>query len=63
MSVHFGGSLWRVDDRATADLMVDFYGRLQKGLSAPAALRAAQVAMIRAGKAPLYWAPFIVIGE
>lgn len=56
-------SLWAVDDRETANLMIDFYGHLEKGKSAPEALREAQLAMIRAGKAPLYWAPFIVIGE
>jgi CHAT domain-containing protein/tetratricopeptide (TPR) repeat protein len=56
-------SLWSVDDQETSNLMVDFYQQLQKGQSAPEALRAAQLAMIRAGKAPLYWAPFIVIGE
>jgi tetratricopeptide (TPR) repeat protein/CHAT domain-containing protein len=56
-------SLWSVDDQETSNLMVDFYQQLQKGQSAPEALRAAQLTMIRAGKAPLYWAPFIVIGE
>jgi CHAT domain-containing protein len=56
-------SLWSVDDRETANLMVDFYRRLQEGQSAPDALRASQRAMIQSGKAPLYWAPFIVIGE
>ena len=35
----------------TANLMVDFYGHLQKGQSAAEALREAQLAMIRAGKA------------
>jgi CHAT domain-containing protein len=56
-------SLWSVDDRAAANLMVDFYGHLQKGPSVAAASREAQLAMIRANKAPLYWAPFILIGE
>jgi CHAT domain-containing protein len=56
-------SLWSVDDQETANLMVDFYRHLQKGRSAPEALREAQLAMIRAGKAPLYWAPFVLIGE
>jgi tetratricopeptide (TPR) repeat protein len=56
-------SLWSVDDRETANLMVDLYTNLQKGSSAPEALRESQLTMIRAGKAPLYWAPFIVIGE
>jgi tetratricopeptide (TPR) repeat protein len=58
-------SLWNVADKETADLMVDFYSRLQKekGVSATEALCEAQRAMIRAGKAPVYWAPFILIGE
>jgi CHAT domain-containing protein len=56
-------SLWSVDDQETANLMVDFYRHLQKGQSAPEALRSVQLAMIRVGKAPFYWAPFIVIGE
>jgi CHAT domain-containing protein len=56
-------SLWSVDDRETANLMVDFYGHLQKGQAAADALREAQLRMIREGKAPLYWAPFILIGE
>ena len=40
-----------------------FIKNLLRGQSSPDALRAAKLAMIRAGKAPLYWAPFIVIGE
>ncbi len=56
-------SLWSVDDRETANLMVDFYGNLKEGRPAADALREAQLAMIRAGKAPIYWAPFILIGE
>jgi len=56
-------SLWSVDDRETSNLMVAMYRNLQQDQSAPEALRAAQLAMIRAGKPPLYWAPFIVIGE
>jgi tetratricopeptide (TPR) repeat protein/CHAT domain-containing protein len=56
-------SLWSVDDAATADLMADVYRQLKAGQPAPEALRGAQLAMIRAGKAPLYWAPFILIGE
>lgn len=56
-------SLWSVDDRETSNLMVDFYSHLQNGHSAAEALREAKLAMIRAGKSPLYWAPFILIGE
>jgi CHAT domain-containing protein len=56
-------SLWPVDDRATAQLMTAMYGHLGKGLAAPEALRAAQRELIRAGRPPLYWAPFVCIGQ
>jgi CHAT domain-containing protein/tetratricopeptide (TPR) repeat protein len=56
-------SLWAVDDEETAALMRGLYTRLQKGESAADALREAQREMIAAGKAPLYWAPFILVGE
>jgi CHAT domain-containing protein len=56
-------SLWSVDDQETANLMADVYRQLKAGKSSPEALRQAQLKMIRAGKAPLYWAPFILIGD
>ena len=56
-------SLWSVADEETATLMTKLYGQLQAGKSAADALRTAQLDMIRAGKAPFYWAPFILIGE
>ena len=40
-------SLWSVNDQSTADLMGRFYRRLQKGESKDAALRGAQVEMLR----------------
>jgi CHAT domain-containing protein len=43
--------------------MAGMYRGLRDGLPAAEALRQAQLALIRAGKAPLYWAPFILIGE
>jgi CHAT domain-containing protein/Tfp pilus assembly protein PilF len=59
-------SLWRVDDRATAELMKRFYrGILQERLRPAAALRAAQVSMrgeLR-WSAPQYWAAFTLQGE
>ena len=59
---------WPVDDRATADLMVDFHRRAQS--EAPiAALRAAQLAMLARGRDsglacahPFFWAGFLVHG-
>ena len=59
-------SLWRVDDRATAELMRRFYqGMLGKQkLTAAAALRAAQLEMLEDGwKNPAFWAAFTLQGE
>ena len=59
-------SLWKVDDRATAVFMADFYESvLQKGLPPAAALRAAKLKMMRDKQwsAPYYWAGFELQGE
>jgi tetratricopeptide (TPR) repeat protein len=59
-------SLWKVDDRATAELMEHFYrAMLQDGLPPAAALRAAKVAMWKQErwKSPYYWAAFVLQGE
>ena len=60
-------SLWKVNDRATAELMRRFYQEMlsEKQLPPAAALRAAQVSMWRDQKwrAPYYWAAFVLQGE
>lgn len=59
-------SLWKVDDRATAELMKHFYqGMLQAGLSPAAALRAAQMQLQQQPRwhEPYYWAGFVLQGE
>ena len=59
-------SLWRIDDRATAELMTRFYrGMLKDGLPPAAALRAAQVSMWKDNRwsGPHYWAAFTIQGE
>jgi CHAT domain-containing protein len=59
-------SLWAVDDRATAELMKRFYeGLLGEGLRPAAALRKAQISMMRETpwKAPAYWAGFFLEGD
>jgi CHAT domain-containing protein/tetratricopeptide (TPR) repeat protein len=56
-------SLWTVDDKESSGLVVEVFRHLRAGRTAPEALRQAQLDMIRAGKSPLFWAPFIVIGE
>lgn len=59
-------SLWKVDDRATAALMADFYrSMLQEGMPPAAALRAAKL-KIRQDKrwsTPYFWAGFVFQGE
>ena len=60
-------SLWKVDDRATAELMKRFYGSMlgDQGLRPAAALRAAQTAMWRTKgwESPYYWAAFVLQGD
>lgn len=59
-------SLWKVDDKATAELMSHFYqGMLQGGLTPAAALRSAKEMMRRQDRwhAPYYWAAFVLQGE
>jgi CHAT domain-containing protein/Tfp pilus assembly protein PilF len=57
-------SMWKVDDKATADLMKQFYQFMLQDQRRPAsALRAAQMAMVKQGKAPYYWAAFALQGE
>lgn len=55
-------SLWKVDDRATARLMVNFYRNLRT-MNKAEALRAAQLAMLREGYGPLHWAAFCLYGD
>jgi CHAT domain-containing protein/predicted negative regulator of RcsB-dependent stress response len=55
-------SLWVANDRATAEFMSDFYGRLNAGVPKRTALRQAQGAMKERYKHPYYWAPFFLIG-
>jgi CHAT domain-containing protein len=59
-------SLWKVDDKATAELMKRFYrGMLKEKLTPAAALKQAQVEMskIPQWSSPYYWAGFVLQGE
>lgn len=59
-------SLWKVDDDATAELMVHFYQEMFRSKQSPAAaLRTAQLAMWqqRRWHAPYYWAAFVLQGD
>lgn len=59
-------SLWRIDDRAAAELMSFFYeGIFTERLTPGAALRVAQIKMWQTNKwqFPHYWAAFVLQGE
>jgi CHAT domain-containing protein len=68
---HFAGAakvmatLWPVEDRATADLMAQFYAALKAGRSEAEALAEAQRATLRkrATSHPLFWAGFTLSGD
>jgi CHAT domain-containing protein/Tfp pilus assembly protein PilF len=58
-------SLWNVQDRSTADLMVNLYQQLDRAQDKAEALRQAKLTLIQQRRYahPYYWAPFILIGE
>lgn len=56
-------SLWLVEDETTAALMTQFYSQVAQGVSYPAALRRAQLALKSSLPHPYYWAPFVLIGQ
>jgi CHAT domain-containing protein len=57
-------SLWRVSDKAAADLMREFYKAMLVDKQRPAsALRSAQVTMWKEKRPPFYWAAFVLQGE
>ena len=60
-------SLWKVKDTSTAVLMGEFYRELKTGnISKAEALRRAQLKVMKEYSnfsAPLYWAPFILVGN
>ncbi len=56
-------SLWKVDDKATRDLMERYYKNLLKGRSRSDAMREAALHLRKGRSHPYYWAPFIPIGR
>ncbi|MCI0388947.1 MAG: CHAT domain-containing protein [Acidobacteria bacterium] len=59
-------SLWNVNDKATSVLMAKFYQEmLKEGQRPAAALRSAQVEMLRSSQwqSPYYWSAFVLQGE
>jgi CHAT domain-containing protein len=58
-------SLWKVQDRSTADLMANFYQQLERASGKAEALRQAKLKLIQDKRYahPYYWAPFVLIGD
>jgi CHAT domain-containing protein len=59
-------SLWRINDRSTAELMRYFYeGMFQQHLTPAASLRAAQIKMWQTNewRSPHHWAAFVLQGD
>ncbi|MEM9447004.1 MAG: tetratricopeptide repeat protein [Cyanobacteria bacterium P01_E01_bin.6] len=58
-------SLWKVDDAATQELMVNYYDRLLSGSPRDAALRETQLEFLESEEYshPYYWAAFIGSGD
>lgn len=58
-------TLWKIDDRASSALMVDFHRRVAGGSGYTWALRAAKLGLLQqpATAGPRLWAPFVLLGE
>jgi CHAT domain-containing protein len=58
-------SLWSVNDESTKEFMIQFYTQLASGQSKAASLQSAQVTLMKNPKFshPLYWAPFVMMGD
>ncbi|MEL6578119.1 MAG: CHAT domain-containing protein [Cyanobacteria bacterium J06621_12] len=59
-------TLWSVNDRATSELMRDFYQELsEKHLPKAEAVRQAQLSLLhnRWYRHPFYWAPYVLLGN
>ncbi len=55
-------SLWKVPDRETRDLMIEFFARLPQGAEPCDALRRAQLALKARLPDPQWWGGFICQG-
>ena len=58
-------SLWKVQDRSTADLMVNLYQEMSRTRTKSEALRQAKLRLIQQGRYadPYYWAAFVLTGD
>lgn len=56
-------SLWKVDDKATRDLMTRYYKNLMGGTGRAESMRDAALFIRKKRPHPYFWAPFIAIGR
>lgn len=56
-------TLWTVNDKASTDLMLDFYSKLKEGKGLSEALREAQCNFIKDEQHPYFWSPFFLTGR
>ena len=58
-------SLWKVYDKVSAKLMVDFYKGVLEDKSYSASLRKAKLKLLEDGvtASPHYWSPYLLIGR
>ncbi|HSZ63640.1 MAG TPA: CHAT domain-containing tetratricopeptide repeat protein [Terriglobales bacterium] len=56
-------SLWDVHDDSTKEFMIEFYSRLQLGVSKAEAMQSACVNLRERRPHPYHWAPFLLIGK
>jgi CHAT domain-containing protein len=56
-------TLWEIEDRSAAQLMIAFYGHLSRGETKVEALREAQLELLNSGDPPYFWAGFELDGE
>ncbi|MDG2989698.1 CHAT domain-containing protein [Candidatus Synechococcus calcipolaris G9] len=59
------GTLWKVDDQVTKDIMVAYYENLLRGLGRTEAMRQVQLEMLNnpQTETPYYWAAFVSSGD
>ena len=56
-------SLWNIDDRRTAELMIYFYNTWRARARKSQALKIAMKGIREKYPNPFYWAPFLLIGK
>jgi CHAT domain-containing protein len=56
-------TLWELEDHSTSLLMTEFYSHLARHEPEAQALRDAQLALLRGGTPPYFWATFQLVGN